>query len=355
MPARAAQVDTTAQVTLLYGSSEILKERAARHIIDARLSPEARADGLCTLVAGEVAPDQFGAELSSRSLLATDRVIIVKRVDDLAADDQRILARVLGRLPESTTVIMTCAEAEKGRKPAVVADLTNAVKQVGQIVRIVSPQKEAVSEWIAQEAGTHGKTITEPAIELLRELTEDQVDMLVSEVAKAATYVGERPQIEEADVQAVGSGSQQGDIWKLVDAIGTRRADQALRELAVMLPPGTVRGEALSLLGMISRQFRLIWQARVAARAGHRLDRTTKLPEQLTAKFPAEHNVAAIVGDRTWMGRKLTNQARKFTDPQLARALARVHETDLVVKGQRGEQLDERPALEALVVELCQL
>ncbi len=355
MPAHSAQLDTSAHVTLLYGSSDILKERAARRMIDARLAPEARAEGLSVLVAGELGPERLSTELSSRSLLATDRVVIVKRVDDLKADDQRQFAAALAHLPDSTTVILTCAETEKGRKAAVVADFTRAVQQIGQTVRIASPQKESLAAWIGQEAENHGKTIAGPAIELLRELTDDNVDLLVSEVAKAATYVGDRPQIGESDVQAVGFGSQRGNIWDMVDAIGTRSAAQALRELASMLPPGTVHSEAQPLLGQISRQLRLIWQARVAAREGYRLDRTTEVPEELVTKFPTQHNVVSLVRGRGWMGRKLTNQARKFTDVQLVRALARVHETDLALKGQGGEQLDERPALETLIVELCQL
>ncbi len=355
MPAHSAQLDTSAQVTLLYGSSDILKERAARRMIDARLAPEARAEGRSVLVAGELGPERLSTELSSRSLLATDRVVIVKRVDDMKADDQRQLAAALAHLPDTTTVILTCAETEKGKKPAVVADFTRAVQQIGQTIRIASPQKEGLAAWIGQEAEKHRKTIAGPAVELLRELTDDNVDLLVSEVAKAATYVGERPQIDHADVEAVGVGSQRGDIWKLLDAIGTRRAAQALRELALMLPPGTVRGEAQPLLGQISRQLRLIWQARVAAREGYRLDRGVEVPRELVTKFPTQHNVVSLVKSQNWLGSKLTNQARNFTDPQLARALARVHETDLALKGQGGEQLDERPALETLVVELCQL
>ena len=350
-----AQPDSAAQVTLLYGRSELLNQRAAQPIINGRLSPDERTDGLSVLVASDFDPQQFAAQLSSRSLLVSERVVMIKRVDDLKAPDQRLLAASLGRLPQSTTVILTAAETDKGRKPAVRKDLADAVKQAGEIALVPCPEKEAVAAWISKEAGEHGKRITGPATELLRELTEDNVDMLVSEVAKVATYAGDRPQIDEADVQAVGSGSQQGNVWKLVDAIGNRRADQALHHLSVMLPPGSASGAAPPLLGMINRQLRLIWQARVAAREGYRLDRSGKLPADLAAKFPSQHHVVKTIGGRTWMARELTRQAAKFKDAQLAQALARVQQTDLALKGRGGVQIEERAALEALVVELCQL
>ncbi len=350
-----AQPDSAAQVTLLYGASELLNQRAAQPIINSRLSPDERTDGLSVLVASDFDPQQFAVELTIRSLMVTERVVMIKRVDDLKADDQRLLAASLRRLPQSTMVILTAAMTDKGRKPAVRKDLADAVKQAGQITLVPCPAKEAVAAWISEEASTHGKTVTGSAIELLRELTEDNVDMLVSEVAKVATYAGDRPQIDEADVQAVGSGSQQGNVWKLVDAIGTRRAADALHHLSVMLPPGSVSGAAQPLLGMINRQLRLIWQARVAAREGYRLDRSVAVPEGLATKFPSQHNAVALVRSQDWLGSKLTSQARRFTDVQLARALARVQETDLALKGRGGVQIEERASLEALVVELCQL
>ena len=48
-------------------------------------------------------------------------------------------------------------------------------------------------------------------------------------------------------------------------------------------------------------------------------------------------------------------QARKFSDAQIALALDRVHQTDVALKGQANQAIDERTALEALIVELCRL
>ena len=355
MASNDSQLNTCAQVTLLYGDSEILKQRATNAIIDARLEPDQREDGLSSLVAGEHDPNQLAAQLCSRSLLAAERIIILKRVDDLNADDQRLLAATLERLPDTTSAVMTCAETGKGQKPKVVKELAGAVKQAGQAVYVASPHRRDLPQWITTEAKRCGKTITPQAVQLLQELTEDDVDMLVCEIEKVATYIGERGQIEQADVEAVGFSSQQGDIWKMMDAIGSRQPAQALQELEQALPPGAVRGEALGLLGMISRQLRLIWQTRVAAREGHRLDRSTDLPKELTAKFPSQHNVAGVVGNRQWLGKKMIAQARKFSDGQIALALDRVHQTDAALKGQADQVIDERTALEALIVELCRL
>ena len=344
------------QVTLLYGSSETLKQRHVDQLIAARLRPEQYREGL-TFLAGDLDAGRLKAELGARSLLAEDRVIVIKRVEQLKADDQRQLAQALGRLPATTSVILTCGEIGKWNdlKPDVIADLGKAVKHIGDLTHVPTPREKALNDWIVEEARCHTKTIADTAIELLRELTEDDVDMLVAEIGKVATYAGDRAQIARADVQAVGFGSQQGNVFELTEAIGLRNPTAALRALTRILPPGTARGQAQGLLGMISRQLRLVWQARVAAREGYRIDRTTQIPDELTAKFPKDHSIVAAVRSRRRTGPEMVAQAKKFTDPQIARALARVHETELALKGQTGEQIDERPALETLIVELCQL
>ncbi len=155
-----SQLDTSAQVTLLYGNSDILKHRATNVIVDARLTAEQREDGLSSVAVGEHDPTQLGAELGSRSLLASERVFVLKRVDDLNADDQRVLAAALERLPDTTAVVMTCGETSKGKRPKVVKELAEAVKQRGQIVHVIAPESDALSRWITTEAERYGKTIT---------------------------------------------------------------------------------------------------------------------------------------------------------------------------------------------------
>ncbi len=238
MPSYISQLDTSAQVTLLYGDSEILKQRATNVIIDARLTLEQREDGLSSVVASEYDPNQLAAELGSRSLLAAERTIVLKRVDDLNADDQRVLAAALERLPDTTSVVLTCAQTSKGRKPRVAKELAEAVKQAGQAVYVASPDRRDLHQWITAEAERCGKTITRQAVALLQELSDDDVDMLVGEIEKVATYIGERGQIEQADVEAVGFSSQHGDIWNMMDAIGNRQPAPALQELERRLPPG---------------------------------------------------------------------------------------------------------------------
>ncbi len=354
MSAHTSQLDATAKVMLLFGDAETLKDRA----IDQLLQDDSDAD--VTILEGRELPDkaQLAAELSGLSLYAPHRLVVIKRVDGMATDQQRDLAEVLQRLPDGTRVIMTAGEASRSKRPPVAAELAKVSKKLGQVRELSSPHAHSLPRWVAQETERLGKNISPQAAERVVELTGGQVDRIVSELEKIALYIGDAELIDEAAVEAVTSVSEEATIFQLVDAIGQRQPEAALKAVSPMLS-GLTSKELSNRIGgiltMIARQLRLIWQARLAAQAGARVDRNQKLPDELAARFPEEHNLLSTIEHHDFLARKYTNQARNFTDPQLARALVKVYQTDLVRKGQTDQQLDPRLVLETLIVELCQM
>ena len=357
-PAQTSQLDTSAQVTLLWGDAQILTDRAIERILAASAEAEQAGTGPTILEGSEVQKDEILAELSGLSLLAPQRLVLIKRVHAMAEEAQHALAQALERLPDGVRVIMTAGEGKgpwQARRPPVVADLRKAAEQAGQVLDLSGPQQRDLPQWAVREAERLGKQISQEATQRLVELTGGTVDRIIAELDKIALYIGEAEVIDETAVEAVTSVSEEATVFELVDAIGQRDVPTALRALDLLLPTGTPRGAAIPLLGMIARQLRLIWQARVAARSGARLDRGQQVSEEISAQFPEQHNILSTLKGRDFLARKYTSQARNFTDAQLARALVKVYETDLTIKGQTAEQVDDRLALEMLIVELCQL
>jgi DNA polymerase-3 subunit delta len=151
-----------------------------------------------------------------------------------------------------------------------------------------------------------------------------------------------------ADVQAASSASDDRGIFDLVDAIGRRDAPTAIDIIRALMPAGTKRGSAIGILGMIARQIRLLWQAVYTLKTQRSLG---NIPDEIKAVFPED---TALHQAHSFVQGKLVAQARNFTEPQLARALVRLHETDLMLKGMSDQKADERTVLELLVVSLCQ-
>ena len=129
------------------------------------------------------------------------------------------------------------------------------------------------------------------------------------------------------DVEAAVSRLAESTIFMLVDAIGERRADQALRYVAEILqeeaPP--------YVLFMIARQFRLLYRASVLA-ARRRVS-----------------DLSGALGVPPFVARRIAQQARNFTVQAFPGIFERLMQADLAIKSSGHPRL----ALETLIAELC--
>jgi len=109
---------------------------------------------------------------------------------------------------------------------------TNLAKKLtttGLAIDCKSPSEKMLSGWLVQVAKSRSKVVLEPdAANLLLEMVGPEVGLLVSEIEKLATYVGDRARIQSGDVsRMVGSGRIE-DVWKVLSAATTGRSDVAL-------------------------------------------------------------------------------------------------------------------------------
>jgi DNA polymerase-3 subunit delta len=220
-------------------------------------------------------------------------------------------------------------------------------------VQLRAPKERQLPNWAVQEMDRLGKSMQYDAAALLCENVAGDIDRLVRELEKLASYVGERIDVTVDDVEAVSVRFSQADIFALMDAIGQKDAATALQLLDGVVEEGSDRGEFLGFLGMLARQLRLIWQARylrqrnISARGGG-------LPDEVAQQLPERHNFAdATSGNKGWLAEKFTKQAAMFSDGQLARAMDRLCQADLALKGGGEARMDERTVVELLIAQLC--
>lgn len=347
---------TDAPLTLLWGDADVLKERALAELVNAVLDPSEREYGLIRLHADEAGLDGVVAELQSGSLMAPQRLVVVHHVSELTNAQQKKLATRLSPQPGLTVVMIVSKDASErayGKAP-IAADLRRAIEAAGQIVQFSAPRERQLAAWAVREMEAQGKTLQFEAAELLCENVAGDLDRMVREIEKLATYVGERPEVTVADVEEVSVRFRQADIFALMDSIGQKDSATALRLLDGVLQEGADMGEFLGFLGMLARQLRLIWQARYLRQCKVPVGGTRNLPDELAARLPERHNfIEATSGNRGWLAEKFTKQAALFSDGQLARALDSLCQADLALKGGGGKRMDERTVIELLIADLC--
>jgi len=185
-----------------------------------------------------------------------------------------------------------------------------------------------LTAWIQQRVSEEGGSSTSEAVNLLAELIGGNLWAMSSEIAKLLLYTQGRP-INEDDVRQLVSYAQEANIFVLVDAIVEGRIRIAQRTLHRLYQEGVSPNR---ILAMITRQFRLIAQARELGSGLSRQQIQDKLG--LTSSYALD---------------KTLSQAKLYDFEQIKRAYDKLLETDLAIKtGKYNDQL----ALELLVAEL---
>lgn len=241
------------------------------------------------------------------------------------ADDGRLreLEAYLPQLPESTWLVLNEARSLPGGHPL----LALAQGPRGQARHFPTPKGEELSRWINEQAASKGATIAGDAVALLARYIGPNLRLLDQELTKLATYVGEGGRIGRPEVERLVSSVQEASIFHLVDALGLRDRRRAVRLLHRLLEEGNA---PLYILTMVTRQFRLLLQAR-----------------ELDAKGVPAAEMAREMEVRDWLVGKCLAQARNFRPADLRTILAQLLDIDVGIKTGR---VDGALALDLFVV-----
>jgi DNA polymerase-3 subunit delta len=233
------------------------------------------------------------------------------------------LAAYIEHMPETTVLVLVDGEVQS-QNP-----LLKKLEPLAEVRTFPLLRGKDLKTWIRQRVKGEGGDITPQAVDLLAELIGGDLWAMNGEIQKLLLYSQERP-ISEDDVRQLTSHVQEASIFTLVDAVAEGRTELAQRILHRLYRDGVAPAYILT---MITRQFRLIAQARDLENGLSRL----QIQERLGLK-------ASYVLDKT------LSQAKLYDLEGVKRAYDKLLETDLAIKtGKYGEKL----ALELLVTELA--
>jgi DNA polymerase-3 subunit delta len=233
------------------------------------------------------------------------------------------LASYIGQMPE-TTVLMLVDEEVKAQNP-----LFKKLSPLAEVKTFPLLRGKDLKAWIRQRVKKEGGDITPQAVNLLAELIGGDLWAMDGEIQKLLLYSQARP-ISEDDVRQLVSHVQEANIFALVDAVAEGRTELAQRILHWLYDDGVA---PIYILTMITRQFRLIAQARDLGKGLSRL----QIQDRLGLK-------ASYAVDKT------LSQAKLYDFEGVKRAYDKLLETDLAIKtGKYSDKL----ALELLVTELA--
>jgi len=309
-------------VHLLVGEEDLLIEQALAELLDAVIPPAERPLNLDVARADEVPLEDVITRVDTLPFFGAHRVVVVKDADRWNAADQERLAAYLDYGPPPSILILVAASLDRRRK------LFSAVKRAGAVREFPRMRTYQLASWVAARAKQHGRAIDRDAADALVALVGAGLRQLALELDKVIAFAGEGVRITRAHVDAAASRQAETTIFNLVDAVGERRTERALRSLVDILA-----GEAPPyVLFMIARQFRLLLRAR-----------TLQAQKRDQAALQRALGVPPFLVDR------VLAQARNFPPETFPGIFARLQEADRAIKSTGHEEL----ALETLIVELC--
>ena len=328
---------------ILWGPDDYSLAQALEEIKKEIGDPAALADTTTTLDGAQVTLDRLNNVCQAAPFLMGRRLVIIRgllerfqprrrpaarrgktaRADDRQNEFKPIAGGIL-QVPESTVLVLVDGMVTQAN-PLFKELSAKAVVKSFPLVR-----GDELRRWISQHVAEEGGAISPGAVELLTRLAGSNLWTMASEIAKLVSFTAGRT-IEEEDVNAVVSNTQQSSVFTMVDAIVDLQAGRAEQLLEELLQ----RGEAPAyLLTILTRQIRLI------LRAG-------ELNRQRQPMAEIQHRLGL---NSDWVLRKTMEQSRRYSPPRLKEVYSHLLAADLAIK--TGKYQGDL-ALNILVAELC--
>lgn len=351
--------DGDARVVLFTGGEQRRKVAEAESRFTRAADPDFADFDAEMLDGNNATADGILSAVATVPLGSGKKVVLVRDTQQLDTEEQKRLAAGLGSIPASSLLLLLSGvpivEDGKTKRASVVAtELSNAVKKLGDVVDFAPPKAEDMRGVLVQHAKALGKNLDPDALTLLIQIPAEEATRAGMELEKAALHAGSAPKITRADVEATISRSPDDVIFKLCDAVGTRKTTEALEHVATLFKGGA-KPEAVAprTLVMLARQLRLLLQFRWLGEnrmAGRNAGPLTPYAQQL---LPTDGAVSTLSNPRmSWMGDKMVGQARLFTTAELTERLEKILEADLALKGALPGGDDPRALLQRLIVAL---
>lgn len=265
-------------------------------------------------------------ELATVSMFGDRRLVILEEADSFISDHRAQLENYCEKPSRKSVLVLDGKSWRKNTR------LAKKVDEIGLEIECAELSGPRLTGWLAEMAQTqYGKQLTREAAQLMVELAGSGLGLLEQELAKVASFVGDRNRIGVDDVRQLVGGWRAETTWTMLDAVRDGDSSTALACLNKLLFAGEA---APKLLGGINYVFRKLADATEAARQGKPL--------------PAALKDAGVFFRDVENAERYLRRVRR---PRAERILGRLVKADSDLKG--GSPLSDRLQMELLLLWLA--
>ncbi|MGW8376168.1 DNA polymerase III subunit delta [Streptomyces sp. ODS28] len=313
--------DPLAPVTLAVGQEDLLLDRAVQQVTAAARAADPDTD-VRDMLSSDLQPGTLD-ELTSPSLFAERKVIVVRNAQDLAADSVKDVKAYLGAPVEEITLVLLHAGGAKGK------GLLDAARKAGArevaCAKVTKPADRL--SFVRGEFRALGRSATSEACQALVDAIGSDLRELASACKQLTADV--EGAIDDAVVGKYYTGRAEASSFTVADRAVEGRAAEALETLRWALSTGVAPVLVTSALAQGVRAIGKLASAPRGARPG---------------------DLARELGMPPWKIDRVRQQMRGWSADGVATALGAVARADAAVKG--GSD-DPEYALEQAVITIA--
>jgi DNA polymerase-3 subunit delta len=308
--AKPTAADVLGVTTLVTGADEFIAERAIDALRQTVIKADADAD-ISELEASQLGPGAF-VEITSPSLFATMRCVVIRTLEDLPADAfEPILAYVSTPAPD-VVLVLHHTGGVKGKA------FLDQLRKAGAVEVKATPLKKwELATWVAAEVRGHKARIDERAAGALVESVGEDMRALAGAADQLAADCADQP-ITEKVVRQYFGGRAEVKGFAVADAAVDGKAGDAFEQLRWAFAG---RVDPVLITSAVAAGLRGLARYMAAAPSGL-----------------LEGDLAREVGVPAWKLKSLRAQSRGWSSRGLAVAIQAAAQADADVKGAAGDR-----------------
>ncbi|HLL21720.1 MAG TPA: DNA polymerase III subunit delta [Kofleriaceae bacterium] len=330
-------------IYVLHSEHPVLIDRVVTAIRDIAVPPAARGFNY-DVVEGKPKGNHIVSLAQTLPMMAQRRMVFVRDLATMPADDAEPLLTYLAKPNPSTVVVAVASKIDKRIK------LWAQLSKKGFLHKLEAPRQ--LAPWVRAEAQAYGVKLEPAAVNRLVDAVGGDLSRLALAVEQLGLYAGRRP-VTSDDVDDLIADTRERSVFELTDAIGAADRPRALAAVASLCDQ---RESAVGVVVMLARHIRQL-----------SLVHALRKQSVSRAEWGSRLGVPPFVVD------KLIAQARGYKPEALALATQRLAAADRALKGDQtlyssagdpftgpqvkalGKELAERVILERVVDGIVQL
>ncbi|MBU6392071.1 MAG: DNA polymerase III subunit delta [Planctomycetes bacterium] len=266
----------------------------------------------------------FGELRTMPFFTSSNKLVVVEEADNFVEKNRQILEKYLHTPASHANLVLVCNNWDKRMK------LAGLVDKVGISVECKKLKDHLLQNWVCTRSKHYNKTIHVMAAQRLIEDVGNNLAIMDKHLEKLSIYVGEKPTIDEKDVDVLVGVDRNRTVFELTDSVAQKDVASALKIIDQLLTHGE---ESVKIIGLLDWQIKRLWRAK-----------------QILNQGENEHKVASELQVKPFFAKRFFEQVNLYTEEDLAKKHALLLETDVKSKTSSfGTQL----LLELLVYKLC--